>query len=104
MPGPQSGRAKIARVVRTFAALSAALVAALAAGGCSTGVPEADRAIFVNACAAATGATEPDCGCAYDELNRRGSDRVLHETIDELRNGRVPGRVTRAVARCSTQG
>ncbi len=86
------------------AALSAAFFAALALGGCSTGVREADRAIFVNACAAATGATEPDCGCAYDELNRRGSDRLLEETLEELRNGRVPGRVTRAVARCSTQG
>ena len=91
-------------MVRTFAAPSAAFVVALALGGCSTGVPEADRAIFVNACAAATGATEPDCGCAYDELKRRGSDRLLEETLDELRNGRVPARVTRAVARCSTRG
>lgn len=91
-------------MVRTFAALSAAFVVALMLGGCSTGVPEADRAIFVNACAAATGATEPDCGCAYDELNRRGSDRLLADTLDELRKGRVPARVTRAVARCSTQG
>lgn len=100
----RSARAKIANVVRTFAALSAAFGVALLLSGCSTGVPEADRAIFVNACAAATGATEPDCGCAYDELNRRGSDRLLADTLDELRNGRVPARVTRAVAGCSTRG
>ena len=76
----------------------------LALGGCSTGVAEADRAIFVNACAAATGATEPACGCAYDDLNRRGSDRLLADTLDELRRGRVPAQVTRAVASCSTRG
>jgi len=91
-------------VVRPFAALSAAFVVALGLAGCSTGVAEADRAIFVNACAATTGATEPDCGCAFDELNRRGSDRLLGDTLDELRNGRVPARVTRAIARCSTGG
>lgn len=89
-------------MVRPFTALSAVFVAALA--GCSTGVPEADRAIFVNACAAATGATEPDCGCAYDEVKRRGGDPILGETLDELREGRVPPRVARAVARCSTRG
>ena len=84
--------------------LSVAFAVALGLGGCSTGAPEADRAIFVNACAAATGATEPDCGCAYDDLSRRGSDRLLADTLEELRNGRVPARVTRAVARCSTRG
>jgi hypothetical protein len=90
-------------VVSPLASLAATFVV-LGLAGCSTGVAEADRAIFVNACAATAGATEPDCGCAYDELNRRGSERLLADTLDELRNGRVPARVTRAVARCSTQG
>lgn len=91
-------------MVRPHAAPAAAFAVMLGLAGCSTGVPEADRALFLNACSAATGATQPDCGCAYDELSRRGSERLLGETIDELRRGRVPARVTRAVARCSTRG
>ncbi len=91
-------------MVSPTASLAAAFAVILGLAGCSTGVAEADRAIFVNACSAATGATEPDCGCAYDDLNRPGSERLLGETLDELREGRVPARVTRAVARCSTRG
>jgi hypothetical protein len=80
------------------------LALAVALGGCSTGVQEADRAIFSNACAAGTGATDAECACAYDDLARGGggSDQIIQETIDDLQRGRVPQRVTRAVARCST--
>ena len=77
-------------------------VAAISLGGCTTGVPEADRAIFVNACAGATNSTNPTCECAFDELRRSGSDRLVNETIDELQRGQVPARLTRAIARCST--
>jgi hypothetical protein len=79
-------------------------VLSLVSAGCSTGVPEADRAIFVNACSGVTGATEQACACAYDDLASGGvgSNRVIQESIDELRSGRVPRRVTRAVARCTT--
>lgn len=77
---------------------------ALAVSGCSTGVAEADRAIFVNACAGATGATQADCTCAFDSLSRSGgsSDQLIQDTIDDLQRGRVPQRLTRAIARCST--
>ena len=79
----------------------AALAAALA--GCSTGVAEADRAIFVNACTGVTNATNPTCACAFDELGRSGSDQLINETIDSLQRGQAPPRLTRAIARCSTQ-
>jgi hypothetical protein len=83
----------------------AAVIAALAAGlaGCSTGVAEADRAIFVNACTGVTNATNPTCACAFDELGRNGSDQLINETIDSLQRGQAPPRLTRAIARCSTQ-
>jgi hypothetical protein len=81
-----------------------ALAAATVLGGCSTGVPEADRAIFVNTCSGVTGATNPTCECAFDELRRGGgSDRAINETIDSLQAGRVPPRLARAIARCSTR-
>ena len=87
--------------------LAAVPLLALVAGviaGCSTGVAEADRAIFVNACAGATGATQPDCACAYDDLAGPGgsSDKLIQGTIDDLQGGRVPQRLTSAVARCAT--
>lgn len=91
-------------MARASVSPAAAFAVVLGLAGCSTGVPEADRAIFVNACSAATGATDPDCGCAYDELERGDSGPLLGETVDELREGRVPVRVTRAIARCSTRG
>jgi len=81
----------------------AGLVAAALLGGCSTGVPEADRAVFVNTCSGVTGATNPTCSCAYQELESSGgSQRVIDETIDSLQAGKVPRRLTRAIARCST--
>ena len=64
----------------------AGLAAALA--GCSTGVAEADRAIFVNACTGVTNATNPTCACAFDELGRSGSDQLINETIDSCRADR----------------
>lgn len=79
------------------------LVAATLAG-CSTGVREADRAIFVNACTGVSGSTDATCGCAFDQLSRSGSDRLLNDTIDELQRGQVPARLTRAIARCSQGG
>jgi hypothetical protein len=77
---------------------------ALAAAGCSTGVPEADRAIFVRACSGATGGSQQACTCAHDDLAGGGveSNQVIQESIDQLRRGRVPRRVARAVARCTT--
>ena len=86
-------------------ALCALLLVLLVVAGCSTGVAEADRAIFVNACAGGTGATQADCTCAYDGLASSGggsSDQLIQDTIDELQRGQVPERVTRAIARCST--
>ena len=82
--------------------LLAAGVLTLVAGGCSTGVPEADRAIFVNACSGVTGASNPTCECAFDELSRSGSDRTIDEAIESLQRGQAPPRLTRAIARCST--
>lgn len=75
-----------------------------ALAGCSTGVQQADRAIFVNACAGGTGATQADCACAYDDLAGPGnsSDQLIQDTIDDLQRGQVPQRLTRAIARCST--
>lgn len=89
---------------RRLASPLAVLLAVAGVSACSTGVPEADRAIFLNACAATTGATQADCACAYDDLNGQGgaSDRLVQETIDDLRRGRVPQRLTRAIARCTT--
>ena len=85
-------------------AVAAVLGAAALLGGCSTGVAEADRAIFVQACSSVTGATNPTCSCAFDELNRSGgSDRVINDTIDSLQRGQAPQRLTRAIARCSVQ-
>jgi hypothetical protein len=90
---------------RPSAFAAAVAVGALTAilAGCSTGVAEADRAIFVNACTGVTNATNPACACAFDELGGSGSDRVLNETIDSLQRGQAPPRLTRAIARCSTQ-
>jgi hypothetical protein len=86
------------------APLVALALTVAALSGCSTGVQEADRAIFVNACAAATNGTQSACACAYDDLasGGGGSDQVIQETIDDLQKGSVPQRVTRAVARCTT--
>jgi len=78
------------------------VVLALALAGCSTGVREADRAVFVNACSGVTGASNPTCSCAFDELSRRGSDRAIDEAIESLQRGQAPPRLTRAIARCST--
>jgi hypothetical protein len=87
----------------TVPALFSCLAVAAALGGCSTGVPEADRAIFVNTCSGVTGATNPTCSCAYEELESSGgSQRVIDETIDSLQAGKTPRRLTRAIARCST--
>ena len=86
--------------LRSLAAGASMLAMALA--GCSTGVPEADRAIFVNACSNVTGASNPTCSCAFDELSQRGSQRTIDETIESLRRGQAPPRLTRAIARCST--
>ena len=87
-----------------LAYVCALAVAIAALGGCSTGVAEADRAIFVNACAGGTGATQADCACAYDDLSGSGgsSDQLIQDTIDELQRGQAPQRLTRAIARCST--
>ena len=82
--------------------VAGASVLALAVPGCSTGVPEADRAIFVNACSGVTGASNPACSCAFDELSQRGSQQTIDETIESLRRGQAPPRLTRAIARCST--
>jgi hypothetical protein len=75
-----------------------------AVAGCSTGVAEADRAIFVNACAGTTGATQSDCACAFDNLSGSGgsADQLIQDTIDDLQQGKVPERLTRAIAGCST--
>ncbi|CAA9488295.1 MAG: hypothetical protein AVDCRST_MAG45-585 [uncultured Solirubrobacterales bacterium] len=89
---------------RPLACVCALAFAIAALGGCSTGVAEADRAIFVNACAGTTGATQADCACAYDDLSGSGgsSDQLIQSTIDDLQRGRVPQQLTRAIARCST--
>jgi hypothetical protein len=71
--------------------------------GCSTGVQEADRAIFANACSGVTGATPGACACAFDELQESGgSDQIVNDILDDLRRGRVPQRLTHAIARCTT--
>jgi len=85
-----------------YLASAVVLVLALALTGCSTGVREADRAIFVNACSSVTGASNPTCQCAFDELGREGSDRAVDEAIESLQRGQAPPRLTRAIARCST--
>jgi hypothetical protein len=83
-------------------AVLGALASVLAA--CSTGVEEADRAIFAEACSGVTGATQSACACAFDELQGSGgSDQVIGDTLDDLRQGRAPQRLTRAVASCTTQ-
>ena len=89
---------------RRLAYIFALAFAIAALGGCSTGVAEADRAIFVNACAGTTGATQADCACAYDDLSGSGgsSDQLIQDTIDDLQRGQVPQRLTRAIARCTT--
>jgi hypothetical protein len=91
-------------IARRLAYVSALAFAIAALGGCSTGVAEADRAIFVNACDGGTGATQADCACAYDDLAGAGgsSDQLIQDTIDNLQRGQVPQRLTRAIARCST--
>jgi hypothetical protein len=88
----------------TVPGLFTCLAVTTAVGGCSTGIAEADRAIFVNTCSGVTGATNPTCACAHEELQRSGgSQRVIDETIDALQAGRTPQRLTRAIARCSTR-
>lgn len=87
-----------------LASVSALALVTAALAGCSTGVAQADRAIFVNACAGGTGATQADCACAYDDLAGSGNaaDQLIQDTIDDLQRGQVPQRLTRAVASCST--
>ena len=92
-----------ALVYRSVCSAAALALVGVSLAGCTTGVPEADRAIFANACASVTGSTNATCECAFDELGRSGSDRLINETIDELQRGQVPARLTRALARCSTR-
>jgi hypothetical protein len=100
------GRACKNRLVlrRRLAVVAVLALVVGAVAGCSTGVAEADRAIFVNACAGATGATQSDCACAYDDLAGSGgsSDPLIQDTIDDLQRGRVPQRLTSAIAGCAT--
>lgn len=88
---------------RRLASVCALALSVAVLAGCSTGVQQADRAIFVNACAGGTGATQSDCACAYDDLSGSGgsSDQLIQDTIDDLQRGTVPQRLTRAIARCS---
>jgi hypothetical protein len=87
-----------------FTRVAALGALALALGACSTGVEEADRAIFAEACSGVTGATSSACACAFDELQQSGgSDQVISDTLDDLRLGRAPQRLTRAIATCTTQ-